>query len=57
MVQEETSFKDISYLELFQPFCLGVRNHLCKFGRGHDEKHFYEIVKNLDQRFRMRCHL
>ena len=26
-------FKDISYLELWQPFCSAERNHLCYFGR------------------------
>ena len=25
-------FKDISYLELWQPFCLAERSHLCNFG-------------------------
>ena len=29
------SFKDISYLELWQPHCLVERNHLCNFGRRH----------------------
>ena len=29
-----------------------ARNHLCMFGKGHYEKHFCEIVLNLDQRFR-----
>ena len=27
-------FKDISYLELCQPFCSSERNHLCNFGEG-----------------------
>ena len=31
------SFKDISYLELWRPFCSVVRNHLCNFGRGYQE--------------------
>ena len=36
VVQEENSFKDISYLELWQPHCLVDWNHLCNFiGRHH----------------------
>ena len=34
VVKEEMSIKDISYLELWQPFCSGEQNHLCNFGRG-----------------------
>ena len=49
------SFKDISYLELWWPFCSGEQNHLCNFGRGYYEEQFYEIILNLDQRFRRRC--
>ena len=45
------SFKDISYLELWWPFCYAERNHLCNFGR------FCEIVLNLDQWFRRRSYL
>ena len=37
-------FKDISYLELWGPFCLAERNHLCNFGRRHHEEQFYEII-------------
>ena len=48
MVQK-MSFKDISYLELWQPFCLADRNHLCNFGRMYNEKQFCEIILNLDQ--------
>ena len=29
VVQEKMSFKDISYLELWRPFCLAELNHLC----------------------------
>ena len=50
------SFKDISYLELWQPFCSVERNYLCNFGRGYQEEQFYEINLNIDQWFR-RCHL
>ena len=56
MVQEEMPFKDFSYLQLWRPFCLAEQNHLCKFGRGHHEEHFFEIILHLDQWFR-RCHL
>ena len=49
-------FKDISYLELWQPFCLSEWNHLCNFGKGHYEEHFCEIILNLGQWFR-RCRL
>ena len=56
-VQEEMSFKDISYLELWPPFCSAEQYHLYNFGRGHQEEHFCEIILNLDQWFRRRCHL
>ena len=49
------SFKDISYLELWQPFYSREENHLCNFGRGHYEEHFCEIILNLDQWFRKKC--
>ena len=35
-------FKDISYLELWQPFCSAEQNHLCNFGRGYNEDQFCE---------------
>ena len=35
MSQEDMLFKDISYMELWQPFCSAEQNHLCKFGRGY----------------------
>ena len=53
MVQEEKLFKDISYLELWQPFCSAERNHLCNFGRGYHEEQFCEIILNLN--LRRRC--
>ena len=38
------SFKDISYLELWRPFCSAERNHLCNFIEGimrnNSEKYF-----------------
>ena len=49
------SFKDISYLELWQPFYSREENHLCNFGRGHYEEQFCEIILNLDQWFSKKC--
>ena len=54
MVMEEMLFKDISYLELWQPFCSTERNHLCNFGRECYEERFCEIILNLGQWFRCR---
>ena len=52
MVQEEKLFKDITYLELWQPFCSAEQNHLCNFGRGYHEEQFCENILNfLDQWF------
>ena len=51
------SFKDISYLELWQPFYLVQPNCLCNFSRRHYEEHFFEIILKLDQWFRRRCRL
>ena len=51
MVQK-MSFKDISYLELWWPFCSAERTYLCNFGRGHYEEQFYEFILNLGQWFR-----
>ena len=48
--------EDISYQELWRPFCSGELNHLCNFRRRHHEEQFCEIILNLDQWFR-RCHL
>ena len=56
MIQEKISFKNISYLELWQPLSSVEGNHLCNFGRGHHGVHFREITLNLDQWFR-RCRL
>ena len=55
VVQEEMSFKGISYLKLWQPFCSAKRNHLCNFGGGYQEEQFCEIILNLGQVFRRRC--
>ena len=57
VVLEEMSFKDMSYLELWQPLCSVERNHLCNFGRGYQEDQFCEIILNLDKWFSGRCHL
>ena len=42
MVQE-MSFKDISYLALWQPLCSVDWNHLCNFGRMHHEEQSCEF--------------
>ena len=49
MVQEEMLFKDISYLELWQPHCSVNWNHLSNFGRHHEEQPLQscEIILNL----------
>ena len=52
VVQEKMSFKGISYLELWCPFCSVEQNHLCNFGKGHNEEQFCEVVLNVDKRFR-----
>ena len=57
VVQEEMSFKGISYLDLWRPFCSAKLNHLCTFGRRHHKKQFREIILKLDRWFRKRCHL
>ena len=40
VVEVEILFKDISYLELWVPFCSVEQNHLCTFGKGHYVKLF-----------------
>ena len=55
----EPVVQEISYFlsrALLTPF-LAEQNHLCNFGRGHHEEHLCEIILNLDQWFRRRCHL
>ena len=54
MVQE-VLFKDISYLLIWWPFYLGEQNHLCNSGIGHFERHFCEIILNLDLWFKRKC--
>ena len=49
VIQEETLLKDISYPELWKPFCSVERKHLCNFGRVYYEEQFCEIILNLDQ--------
>ena len=48
------SFKDISYLELWQPFCCGA---VCNFGGRGYEEHFCAIILILDQCFKWRYRL
>ena len=50
VVQEEMSYKDISYLELWWPFYSTEQNHLCNFMRN-----ISEIILNLDQWTWRRC--
>ena len=40
--------KDISYLELWQHPRSFERNHLCNFGRRHNDEQFCEMVLNLN---------
>ena len=35
-------FKDISYRDFWQPFCLAEWNCLCNYGRRHHERHLCE---------------
>ena len=51
------TFKGISYLERWQPFCSAEQNHLCNFGRGYYEEQFCVIILNVGQWFRRRCRL
>ena len=54
-VVQEMSFKDMSYLELWQSLCSVEWNHFCNFGRRHHEEQFCDIILNLDQWFRRCC--
>ena len=47
--QEEIHFRDISYLELWQPLCSREKNNLCNFGRRHHEEQFCEKILNLNK--------
>ena len=51
------SFKDVSYLKLWQPFCSEEQKHLCNIGRGYYEEQLCEIILNSDQWFMIRCFL
>ena len=50
----QMSFKDISYLELWHPFCSAECNHLYNWRRGYYEEKFCEIILNLGLWFRCR---
>ena len=41
------SFKDISYLEVWWPFCSAERIHLCNLSKGYQEEQFCEIILKL----------
>ena len=51
-VVQEMSFKDMSYLELWQSLCSVDWNHLCSIRRRHPEDQSCEIILNLEQWFR-----
>ena len=55
--QKEVSFKDISYLELWQPLYSADWNHLSNGGRMHHEEQFCEFFLSFDQWFRSKCRL
>ena len=57
VVQQDMSFKDNSYLELWQPLCSVDWNHLCHFGRRHHEEQSCEIILIMDLWFRRKCRL
>ena len=56
-VKEEMPFKDISYLELWQPFCSVEPIHLCNFGKPCYEEQFCRSILNLGQTIRRKCSL
>ena len=56
-VVQVMSFKDMSYLVLWPPFCSKEQSHLCNFGKGHYEEQFCEFISNLGQWIRRRCPL
>ena len=41
------SYKDISYLELWWPFCSAGQNHLCNFEVGYQEEKFEPVVQEM----------
>ena len=45
-VVKEMLFKNISYLELWQPFCSAEPNNVCNFGKGYYEEQIPTILKN-----------
>ena len=47
-------FKDISYLELWRPFCSAERTSCAIFVRGQYQEQLCEIILYLDQLFRCR---
>ena len=57
VVQEEMSFKVISYLELLLPLVSMDWNPLCSIGRRHHEEQYCKIILNLDQWFKRKCRL
>ena len=47
VVTAEMPFRDISYLEFWQPFCSEERYHLCNFSRRSYEEQVCVIILNL----------
>ena len=37
-------FKDISYLQLWWPYCLTEQNPICNFARWHNKEHLCEAM-------------
>ena len=56
-VVQKMSFKDISYLKVWQPLSSADRNHLCYFCRRHHKEQICKIILNLEQWFRRKWHL
>ena len=50
-------FKDISYLELWQPFCSAEQNHLCNCGKRCCEEQVRENIFHLDKLLRRKYRL
>ena len=51
VARENLPFRDISYLQLWQPACLAEQSYFLKgnFVREHYEEHFCEIILHLYQ--------
>ena len=45
VVQEEMTFKNLSYLKLLRPFCSAEQYRLCNIGRGHYERNSVNLFR------------